>query len=57
MKTLVLCENKSCIHYIFKEDEGPAYQNQCGNDEIEIGLNEENEPVCYTEEERDRDIE
>ena len=50
MKVTVLCENKKCIYHVFIEDEGLAYQNQCGKDEIEIGLNENNEPVCCVEE-------
>ena len=49
MKTKVLCDNEECIWYICKEDEGVAYQHQCSNDEIEIGLNENNEPICYAE--------
>lgn len=49
MKTLILCDNTKCIHHIFIEEEGSAYQNQCGNDEIQIGLNEVREPICCSE--------
>ena len=45
----VLCDNKRCTYHIFKEDEGEVYQNQCGNDEIEIGKHPGfNMPICYS---------
>ncbi len=35
--TTVLCEIADCAYYEFHAEEGQAYQQQCGNDEIEIG--------------------
>lgn len=52
MKAKILCDNEKCIWHIFKEDEGDAYQHQCSNDEIEIGLNENKEPICCSEEKK-----
>ena len=46
----ILCDNEECIWYVFLENEGSAYQDQCSNDEIEIGLNEHKEPICCSEE-------
>ena len=43
----VLCDKKDCVYYIFVKKEGLAYQNQCGNDEIEIG-GEEESPQCFS---------
>ena len=52
MKTLVLCENRSCVHHLYNFSQGKKNResiHQCGSDKIEIGRNEEDEPVCYTE--------
>lgn len=44
----VHCERKGCKYFIHDENEGGAYQDQCGNDEIEIGADRR----CYSYEER-----
>lgn len=52
MKTLVLCENRSCVHHLYNHSYGKKDResiHQCGSDKIEISRNEEDEPVCYTE--------
>jgi len=53
---LVICEIKDCGYHIVKPDAGSAYKNQCGNDEIEIGLNINGKPECFSYEKmRERD--
>ncbi len=48
MLVTILCHVKSCVYNIFKEDEGEAYQYQCGNDEIEIDVNSSGHPECFS---------
>jgi len=49
-KVTVLCEMDDCIYNIYDPKEGEAYQNQCGNDEIEIAEFSKltHIPKCYT---------
>jgi len=46
----VLCEIKDCIYHLHNPKEGEAYQDQCGNDEIEIAefSSSTHVPACYT---------
>lgn len=55
MRTMVLCERTDCVYHIVVENEGPAYRNQCGNDEIEIGINPDCDdvPVCFSYEKQE----
>ena len=48
--TKVLCSLDDCIYYIHKPEDGEAYQDQCGNDEIEIAPYEGhvNVAMCYS---------
>lgn len=48
MLVTVLCKATNCVYYIFKEDEGEAYQHQCGNDEIEIDVNSSGCTECFS---------
>jgi len=52
-RVLVLCEVQNCKYHILEKNEGKAYQNQCGNDEIEIGVNFEGKPECCSYEKED----
>ncbi len=47
---IILCDAKNCIYHVVKEGEGEAYQNQCGNDEVEIGESPDtnSKPLCYS---------
>lgn len=52
MKTIVLCENRSCVHHLYNHSQGMKNResiDQCDSDVIKIELNEIDEPVCYTE--------
>ena len=53
MRILVHCEIKTCIYYSFIETEGEAYQQQCGNDEIEVGMDSRGIPQCFSYEQID----
>ena len=46
--TKVLCDMKDCVYYQYKPNEGEAYQDQCDNDEIDIGSNLSGKPQCFS---------
>jgi len=56
-KVVVLCEMKDCKFHLHDPKEGEGYQNQCGNDEIEIGefSSSTRVPECYTYEREGED--
>jgi hypothetical protein len=49
-KVTVLCEMDDCIYHLHDPKKGEAYQDQCGNNEIEIAeFNSATHiPECYT---------
>lgn len=52
----VICEMMDYASYIHKPEDGEAYQHQCGNDEIEVG-HQDNFARCYTYEKENDKIE